>query len=129
MRKARKKELPKDKRDIIYNYTIDHNMASVLTGIDADKIYHFRYQDLFKEKQREASQRYRDKQREKDIEKFGAPHSCYNFWSEEEIKYILTSKDSDRVMAEKLNRTIASIQKKRAREVEKIKNGVRKNPR
>lgn len=119
MRKERqisKSKLTEKELQIIEDLSIPVDVVSFMTGIQASLITHHRYRMKIKESLRKAAAKYRNKLKEKHLEKFGKTHASYNYWTEEEIKYIMTSKDSDLEQAEKLGRTVYSIQKKRERE-------------
>lgn len=119
MRKERrisKSKLTEKELKVVEDLSIPVDVASFMLGITASLITHYRYRMKIKDSLRKAAKKYRDKLKEAHLEKFGKTHASYNYWSEEEIKYIMTSTDSDLEQAEKLGRTVYSIQKKRERE-------------
>ena len=115
-RKISKSKLTEKEIKIIEDLSITIDIASFMTGIQSSLITHYRYRMKIKDSLRKAAKKYRDKLKERHLEKFGKTHASYNYWTEEEIKYILTSQESDIEQAEKLGRTVYSIQKKRERE-------------
>lgn len=123
----RKKEpvrrLSKDDLKIVLDTSIPPDVASFMVDMPANTISQYRFRNKYSEGLRKASARFREKMKQQNIEKFGKSNACYNYWSAEDIKYIMTSKDPDSVMAEKLNRTVYSIQKKRERELKRRNNG------
>lgn len=120
-RKIDKDTMPEKDWEIITDPSIPTDMASFMTGIDADTVSKLRYRQKMRDVNAKASRKYRAKLKKKHIAEFGKEHACYDFWSKEEIEMVMNSEESDLVLSEKLNRTVYSIQKKRQRELKKRK--------
>ena len=123
--RQRKKNIKISNEDmkIILDKSIPPDVAGFMVNLTANQVSQLRFRDKYSESLRKAAYKYREKLRQKDLEKFGKPHACYNYWSEADVKYILESKDPDSIMAEKLNKTVSAIQKKREREIKRRKHG------
>lgn len=123
MRKQNKRTtfeaLPEVEKNIVLDTSISPEVASFMTQLSSKQISNMRRPGDYREARRIASSRKREKMKQENLERFEKPHGCYNYWTAAEIKYILTSKDSDQKMSEKLNRTIYAIQQKRSRELRK----------
>ena len=112
-RSFKKIDLSEEDLKVIYDFTIPVEMASFMLDIPESYISSWRHQKKYAANRIAASQRYRDKKKAEGI--MSHDHQKYNYWSEADVKYILTSEDTDEEMAIKLGRTICSVQKKRER--------------
>jgi len=102
---------------VLNDLTISRDVASIMTDLPMREISDYRFRIRYKEAISRASKKFRDKRKQQDAERLGGRQ--YDYWTAEDIEYILTSTDSDAEMADKLNRTVYSIQKKRERELKK----------
>lgn len=118
-KRTRFETLPEIEQNIVLDTSISPEVASFMTQLSAKQISGLRRPGDYKEARKLASSRKRAKMKEENLARFEKPHGCYNYWSAADIKYIMTSTDSDQEMALKLNRTIYSIQQKRSRELKK----------
>lgn len=105
---------------ILSDFSIPRDLASVMTGLPERDISDYRFRLKYRDSIAAASRRYREQRKFKDAQRLGG--RAYNFWSAEDIEYILNGTDTDEEMAEKLGRTVYSIQKKRERELNKERN-------
>jgi len=108
---------------IILDHSIPPDVASFMVNVPANTISQYRFRNKYKDSIDKAVARFRAKLKQANLARFGKSNGCYQYWTEEDINYILESSDPDAVMAEKLNRTIYSIQKKRERELKRRNNG------
>lgn len=102
---------------VLQNLAIPRDIASMMIDVPEREVSDFRFRIKYKKSILAAAKKYRDQRKLKDEERLGGRQ--YNYWTPEEITYIMTSEDSDVTMAEKLGRTVYSIQKKRERELNK----------
>lgn len=102
---------------VLNDLTIDRDVASIMTDLPIREISDYRFRIRYKDSIIRASKKFRDKRKLKDAERLGGRQ--YDYWTPADVEYIMTSTDSDAEMAEKLNRTVYSIQKKREREIKK----------
>ena len=116
----KKADLTEDDLKVVYDWNIPVEMASFLLDIPECYISSWRHSKKYADNKREASQRYREKKRAEGI--MSQQHQTYQFWSDADVQYIMTSDDTDEEMAKKLNRTICSVQKKRERVIAKGEN-------
>jgi len=116
-KKSIREKLTPEQWDMILDPMQDTDMISMVLDIPKYKIENWRHVNKYRDSMREASRRYRNKKKEEGI--MSKAHSRYNFWKEDEIKYILSSEDSLEQMAIRLGRTICSVQKK----LERIRKG------
>ena len=117
------RQFSKEDMKIILDTSIPPDVASFMVDAPANTISQYRFRDKYKEGLRRSAARFKEKMRQENLAKFGKPNACYQYWTEEDIKYILESKDTDAAMAKKLNRTVYSIQKKRERELKRRNHG------
>lgn len=120
-RSLKKADLSEADLKVIYDFTISVEMASFMLDIPESYVSSWRHQKKYAANRIAASKRYRDKKKAEGIMSQG--HKTYDYWSDEDIKYILTSDDTDEEMAKKLGRTICSVQKKRERVLKGESNG------
>lgn len=106
-----------DQLHILDDLSIPRDVASMMTDLPEREISDYRFRIRYKKAIHAAAKKFRDKRRLLDNERLGGRQ--YNFWSDEDVEYIMTSTDSDTDMADKLGRTVYSIQKKRERELKK----------
>lgn len=109
----KKADLTETDLKVVYDSSIPVEMASFMLDIPEPYISSWRHAEKFAANRLAASQRYRDKKKAEGI--MSQAHKTYQFWSEADVQYIMTSEDTDEEMAKKLGRTICSVQKKRER--------------
>lgn len=109
----KKANLSESDLKVVYDTSISVEMASFMLDIPEPYISSWRHAEKFAANRLAASQRYRDKKKAEGI--MSQSHKTYQFWSEADVQYIMTSEDTDEEMAKKLGRTICSVQKKRER--------------
>ena len=102
---------------ILNDFTITRDSAAIITDLPQREINDYRFRVRYKEAINKAAKRYRDKKKAENLERLGGRK--YDYWTAEDIEYILTSEDTDEEMAIKLGRTTYAIQKKREREIKK----------
>lgn len=102
---------------ILNDLSITRDIASMLTDLPQREINDYRFRIRYREVINKAAKRYRDKKKAENLERLGGRK--YDYWTAEDIEYILTSEDTDEEMAIKLGRTTYAIQKKREREIKK----------
>lgn len=104
---------------VLCNLTIPRDIAAIMTDLPCREVTEYRFRIKYKDAINKASKKYRDKRKLRETERLGGRQ--YNYWSPEDIELIMTSTESDDMIAEKLGRTVYSIQKKRERELKKGK--------
>lgn len=109
----KKRKLTPEEEKIILDKTISIDMAAIFLDISKADVDHYRQLYLYKEARKRNSNKYKKEEREKNLKKFGKRNACYNFWTAEQINYILTSTETDDKIAEKLNKTVGAIRQKR----------------
>ena len=114
------KKYTQEQIKILSDFSIPRDLASVMTGLPERDISDYRFRLKYRDSIAAASRRYRAQRKFKESERLGG--RVYNFWTAEDIEYILNGTDTDEEMAEKLGRTVYSIQKKRERELNKERN-------
>lgn len=106
-----------DQLHILNDLSIPRDIASMMTDLPEREISDYRFRLRYKKSIYAAAKKFRDKRKLLDKERLGGRR--YDYWSDEDVEYIMTSTDSDTEMADKLGRTVYSIQKKRERELKK----------
>jgi hypothetical protein len=114
------KKFTQEQIKVLSDFSIPRDLASMMTGLPERDVSDYRFRLKYRDSIAAASRRYREQRKFKDAERLGG--RVYNFWTEEDIEYILNGTDTDEEMAEKLGRTVYSIQKKRERELNKERN-------
>lgn len=120
-RSLKKADLSEEDLKIVYDTSISVEMASFMLDIPESYVSSWRHQKKYAASRIAASKRYRDKKKAEGI--MSHSHQKYSYWSDDDVKYIMTSEDTDEDMAKKLGRTICSIQKKRERVLKGESNG------
>ena len=117
MKKEPREVFSEKDKELIVDRTLPVEVAGHIMGLSKAAV--IKRRNMQKEKYRKmyarVSQRIRDKMKKENEERFSQKNACYSFWKEEEIEYIMTSKEPDREIARKLNKTVYAVQKKRAR--------------
>lgn len=108
-------EITEAQRKIIDDLSLSVDVVAFMCNLPANYIATLRYAIQNTDKRKESIRKYNAKLKKENRDKFGKAHACYRYWTAEEIEYIMTSTDTDKEQAEKLNRTRYSIQKKRER--------------
>ena len=131
MRKKNKKkkvtDLSENDMKILMTKAIEADVAGYMINAEPEEVTSMRYRLARKEQLAEASRVFRQKVKTENLQRFGKEHGCYNYWTEEEIEYILTSEDSDKEQALRLNKTVAAVQQKRSRELAKRRKKGKRN--
>lgn len=123
MRKNKRYSFSENDLALLNDLSLTPDIVSFMINKPKYVVEDYRHRIRFAENRKAASQRYRDKKKKENEEKFGKAHGCYDYWSEVEIQYLLNSTEPDEEIAKKLNRTTAAIQKKREREIKRRHHG------
>jgi hypothetical protein len=115
-KKPPKEWTDKDKK-ILSDRSLPKEVAALLvdTSVSAVTNYRSNFSDEKKEIHRQYAQRERDLRRAREIERFGGIYKSARPWTKEEVQYLITTEDTDSVIAEKLSRTQDAVTKKRQR--------------
>ena len=100
---------------ILEDKTLTNDVVCFMLDLPMSYVKSYRYRKKYSESLRKASARKREEIRQKNKDRFGKAHACYNYWTDEEIEYLLRSTETDEEIALKLNRTSDAIRQKRNR--------------
>ena len=116
MEKKTLRDLTKEQKEILFNTSYSPELAGILIHMQPSDIEAIRYRSKFRDNINRASKNYRARIREKEMKKFKKPYGMRMPWTKEEEKLVMdmfAQGHSDIEIANKLNRSVYSISKKR----------------
>lgn len=108
-------KLSAEDKAILEDKTLTNDVVCFMLELPLSYVKAYRYRKKYSESLRKASAKKRQEIKQKNKERFGKAHGCYNYWTDEEIEYLLRSTETDEEIALKLNRTSDAIRQKRNR--------------